>query len=182
MARAVLRSGFELESAHVGFVAAGEVINVLESAVNRRGQTRLRCTDGWTSAAAMTGGILFRPAPRPLETVHEEDEGARAAAHIDLLYDRPAAVEPLDEVEAAMRLAHTIEEWLGGIETPRRGGNRFDSEGLIQFGIENKLYQTSPADVYAMYVESKVAGSSPPTRQDAGVGWHGDGEDDQPLL
>ena len=144
VARAVLRNGFELDSAHVGFVAAREVIDVLESAVNHRGQTRLRCADGWTSAAASTGGILFRPAPRPLETVHEEDEedeGARVAAHIDLLYDRPAApagsstgasyemAEPVDEVEAAMALAHSIEEWLGGIETPRRGNNRFDSVG-----------------------------------------------------
>jgi hypothetical protein len=202
--QAVLRSGFELDSAHVGFISVGERIKVLEARVNRRGQTRLRCSRGWTSAAASNGNVLFRPAPAPLESVPEEDnadEGQNGDPPIDraavsLLYDPPAstvavsssprraaAPQTLDEVGAAVELAMSIETWLSAIPIGGSMPRRFDSAGLIQFGIENRLYTEDPAKIYEQYVESMVAGAAPPTptRRKVG-GWHGAGDDDHALL
>ena len=206
--RAVLRGGFELDSPHIGFIPVGERITVLEARINHRGQTRLRCSRGWTSAAAANGNLLFRPVPTMLESVPEEeseDDGQRNEpeihrAAVNLLYDSPASKpvangsagssnrtatpQTLDEVGAAVELAMSIETWLSTIEIGGSVPRRFDSAGLIQFGIEKRLYNQDPAKIYEQYVESMVAGAPPPTppRTVDGGGWHGDGGDDHPLL
>eukprot|EP01046_Picozoa_sp_COSAG06_P046794 COSAG06_NODE_6686_length_2826_cov_2.453245_3_plen_182_part_00 len=176
-----------------------------------RGQTRLRCTSGWTSAAAANGSVLFQPAPTPLESVSEEgdeddedDDGTAATtAALSLLYDPPGGTtsrrsngpaRALDDVEAAVHLAMAIEAWLSDIPIGGDVPRRFDSAGLIQFGIEKRLFTVEPAEIYERYVESMVADAAPPTPTtgrggggggsdgDRGGGWHGDGEDDHPLL
>ena len=79
----------------------------------------------------------------------------------------------------------SIETWLSTIPIGGSVPRRFDSAGLIQFGIEKRLYNVDPAEIYEQYVESMVAGAAPPTpltrTADRG-GHHGDGNDDHPLL
>jgi len=112
--------------------------------VNERGQTRLRCADGWTSATASTGTVLFEPlsttrspVPRrsalgsPLATVSEEDDDSGAE---DALLEEEPAMDPMQEVDAAVQLATKIETWLADIPIGGKMPRRFDSAGLIQFG------------------------------------------------
>ena len=158
--------------------------------MNERGQTRLRCADGWTSATASTGTVLFEPlsttrspVPRrsalgsPLATVSEEDDGSGAE---DVLLEEETAMDPMQEVDAAVQLATKIETWLADIPIGGKMPRRFDSAGLIQFGekrlspscpvaisagwcvragIESKLYHSDPESIYEKYVESMVANS-----------------------
>ena len=113
--------------------------------MNERGQTRLRCADGWTSATASTGTVLFEPlsttrspVPRrsalgsPLATVSEEDDGSETE---DVLLEE-TAMDPMQEVDAAVQLATKIETWLADIPIGGKMPRRFDSAGLIQFGAK----------------------------------------------
>jgi len=123
-----------------------DLAHALRSRVNERGQTRLRCADGWTSATASTGTVLFEPlsttrspVPRrsalgsPLATVSEEDDGSGAE---DVLLEEETAMDPMQEVDAAVQLATKIETWLADIPIGGKMPRRFDSAGLIQFGAK----------------------------------------------
>ena len=130
--------------------------HALRSRVNERGQTRLRCADGWTSATASTGTVLFEPlsttrspVPRrsalgsPLATVSEEDDGSGAE---DVLLEEETAMDPMQEVDAAVQLATKIETWLADIPIGGKMPRRFDSAGLIQFG-EKRLSPSCPVAI-----------------------------------
>lgn len=54
-----LRAGVESESKKLGFLRIGDVIEVLETKVNDRGQTRVRCAAGWVSLTAKDGSRLL---------------------------------------------------------------------------------------------------------------------------
>eukprot|EP01043_Picozoa_sp_COSAG02_P031987 COSAG02_NODE_2117_length_9786_cov_7.559203_4_plen_359_part_00 len=54
-----VRAGFESESKKLGFLRIGDVIEVLETKVNDRGQTRVRCAEGWVSLTAKDGSRLL---------------------------------------------------------------------------------------------------------------------------
>eukprot|EP01043_Picozoa_sp_COSAG02_P048517 COSAG02_NODE_4772_length_4994_cov_16.312768_2_plen_358_part_00 len=54
-----VRAGFESESKKLGFLRIGDVIEVLETKVNERGQTRVRCAEGWVSLTAKDGSRLL---------------------------------------------------------------------------------------------------------------------------
>eukprot|EP01051_Picozoa_sp_SAG22_P018889 SAG22_NODE_3318_length_1782_cov_1.431967_1_plen_252_part_10 len=63
---ATLRETAAMDSAPTGALLKTSVIEVLESTVNETGQTRIRCSRGWTSIYARSGAALLEKADRSL--------------------------------------------------------------------------------------------------------------------
>jgi hypothetical protein len=66
-AKAVLRSGFEMDSKAAGGkpLKIGEIISALSVQVNDKGVTRIRCAAGWVSEKAGDGTILLEEYAEP---------------------------------------------------------------------------------------------------------------------
>ena len=69
----VVREGIERDSARVGSVTPGEVLEVLEVQTSREGRRRIRTARGWMSARAASGKALLVPSS-------EQERAAREAA------------------------------------------------------------------------------------------------------
>ena len=114
--KAAVRAGFGLDSERLLFLEPGEEIEVLESAVNDRGQTRVRYDGGWTSIESAAGSVLLvnmQPdgAPPPLSQwalaglAAPPPGQAQGDEHEEELEtENPAFPAHLQEMELASRL------------------------------------------------------------------------------
>ena len=72
--RAVVRAGVEADSERVALLKVGEVVEVLEEAVDAEGARRVRIDRGWTSLEAKDGSPALQPAEQPSAAAEPEPE------------------------------------------------------------------------------------------------------------
>ena len=58
--RAMVRTGYEMDSNKVKILEAGTTIEVIDRKVNEAGIGRLRYSEGWTSESMSTGEVTFQ--------------------------------------------------------------------------------------------------------------------------
>jgi hypothetical protein len=108
-----IRAGFESGSKKLGFLRIGDVVEVLETKVNGRGQTRVRCAGGWVSLTAKDGSRLlvedqqYHRTPALSEqlagsgVVYRCTKKAVLRSGMDKLSERVGTVEEGEQVTAA---------------------------------------------------------------------------------
>jgi hypothetical protein len=90
---AVIRADFEMDSANVGTLKKGVVIEVLSEKLNEKGQARVQFAGGWTSKATATGAVVLQEAAAGAQVTFDlgatglrlETEGGNPADEGDLV-------------------------------------------------------------------------------------------------
>ncbi len=109
--RVLLRVGLDKKSPPTEILAAGDVIEVLETAPNSEGQVRLRCTRGWVSLTTQDGDTLMGPqtsAAQPPEqpSAAANGEAVQVQAVLDADAAKAAAELEVRRLQEKLALAH----------------------------------------------------------------------------
>ena len=110
--RVLLRVGLDKKSPPTEILAAGDVIEVLETAPNSEGQVRLRCARGWVSLTTQDGDTLMGPrasAAQPPEqpSAAANGEAVQAVqAVLDADAAKAAAELEVSRLQEKLALAH----------------------------------------------------------------------------
>ena len=109
--RVLLRVGLDKKSPPTEILAAGDVIEVLETAPSSEGQVRLRCTRGWVSLTTQDGDTLMGPrasAAQPPEqpSAAANGEAVQVQAVLDADAAKAAAELEVSRLQEKLALAH----------------------------------------------------------------------------
>lgn len=107
--RVLLRVGLDKKSPPTEILAAGDVIEVLETAPSSEGQVRLRCTRGWVSLTTQDGDTLMGPrasAAQPPEQPSAAANGEAVQAVLDADAAKAAAELEVSRLQEKLALAH----------------------------------------------------------------------------